>query len=295
MEADRQSARLNTGRRFGCDMKMQNAECRMQNGWTKLSFCILFAFCILHPAFATVSAQAPADGPAVVIPFDNPAQDPRLAWLREGAAILLTDALAAIGVAVVEREERLQAFDRLQLPANAALSRASTIRVGHALSAASVITGTVQMQGDQLVIRTRTVRLDTGRLLPEVEASGALPDMFGVFATLAQRIRGGPGTVTVNDRLAPSPQVFELYVKGLVAETPPTQVTFLEQALQAAPKFDRVRLALWDVHSEASAHQRALDVISEVSATSRLYRESRFRRSLSLMQLKRFDDALQTL
>ncbi|MGH9221048.1 MAG: hypothetical protein ACRD1W_17205, partial [Vicinamibacterales bacterium] len=131
----------------------------------------------------------PADGPAVVIPFDNPAQDPRLAWLREGAAILLTDALAAIGVAVVEREERLQAFDRLQLPANAALSRASTIRVGHALSAASVITGTVQMQGDLLVIRTRTVRLDTGRLLPEVEAGGALPDMFGVFATLAQRIR----------------------------------------------------------------------------------------------------------
>jgi predicted Zn-dependent protease/TolB-like protein len=267
----------------------------MQNGWTKLSFCILFAFCILHSAFATVSAQVPADGPAVVIPFDNPAQDPRLAWLREGAAILLTDALAAIGVAVVEREERLQAFDRLQLPANAALSRASTIRVGHALSAASVITGTVQMQGDQLVIRTRTVRLDTGRLLPEVEASGALPDMFGVFATLAQRIRGGPGTVTVNDRLAPSPQVFEWYVKGLIAETPPTQVTFLEQALQAAPKFDRVRLALWDVHSEASAHQRALDVISEVSATSRLYRESRFRRSLSLMHLKRFDDAVQTL
>ena len=256
-------------------------------------------FCTLHSAFCTypvaASAQEPADTPAVVIPFDNPAQDPRLAWLREGAAILLTDALAAIGVAVVEREERLQAFDRLQLPANAALSRASTIRVGHALSAASVITGTMQMQGNQLVIRTRTVRLDTGRLVPEVEASGGLPDMFGVFATLAQRIRGGPGTVTVNDRLAPSPQVFELYVKGLIAETPPTQLTLLEQALQAAPTFDRARLALWDALSEASAHQRALDVISEVSATSRLYRESRYRRSLSLMHLKRFDDALQTL
>jgi tetratricopeptide (TPR) repeat protein/TolB-like protein len=275
-------------------MRMQKAECRMQKGKLRLRLvCLLSAFCILH--FAFPSAQVPADGPAVVIPFDNPAQDPRLAWLREGAAILLTDGLAAIGVAVVEREERLQAFDRLQLPANAALSRASTIRVGHALSAASVITGTVQMQGDQLLIRSRTVRLDTGRLLPEVEASGALPDMFGVFATLAQRIRGGPGTMTVNDRLAPSPQVFEVYVKGLIAETLPTQVTSLEQALQAAPKFDRARLALWDVHSEASAHQRALDVISDVSATSRLYRESRLRRSLSLIHLKRFDDALQTL
>src|SRR5688500_78250 len=123
-------------------------------------------FCTLHSALCmTASAQEP-DGPSVVIPFDNPTQDARLAWMREGAAILLTDALAAIGVPVVEREERLQAFDRLQLPANATLSRASTIRIGHALSATSVITGTMQMQGDQLIARARVVRIDTGRLLP---------------------------------------------------------------------------------------------------------------------------------
>ena len=274
--------------------RMQNAQCRMQKRKPGLRlYCILSAFCILPSAFP--SAQPPADGPAVVIPFDNPTHDPRLAWLREGAAILLTDALVAIGVPVVEREERLQAFDRLQLPANATLSRASTIRIGHALSAASVINGTMQMQGEQLVVRARTVRIDTGRLLPEVEASGALPDMFGVFATLAQRVRGGPGVVTVNDRLAPSPQVFELYVKGLAAEAPATALPFLEQALKAAPAYDRVRLALWDLHSEASEHDRALEVISGVSAESKLYRESRFRRSLSQMQLKRFDDALQTL
>jgi len=72
----------------------------------------------------------------VVIPFDNPAQEPRLAWMREGAAILLADALASAGETVIAREERLQAFDRLQLPAGATLSRASTIRVGQALAAA---------------------------------------------------------------------------------------------------------------------------------------------------------------
>ena len=260
---------------------------------TKVLFCIIFAFCIVHSAFP--SAQEPIEGPAVVIPFDNPTQEARLAWMREGAAILLTDALAAIGVQVVEREERLQAFDRLQLPANATLSRASTIRIGHALSATSVINGTMRMQGDQLVVRARVVRIDTGRLLPEVEAAGPLPDMFGVFATLAQRIRGGQGTVTVNERLAPSPLVFESYVKGLVAETPSTALAFLEQALKAAPTYNRVRLALWELLSEASEHPKALDVISAVNVESKLHRESRFRRALSLMHLKRFDEALQTL
>jgi Tfp pilus assembly protein PilF/TolB-like protein len=253
----------------------------------------LLSLCTLDVAPA--AAQVPADAPTVVVPFDNSAQDPRLAWMREGAAILLTDALAASGMRVIEREERLQAFDRLQLPANATLSRASTIRVGHTVAAAAAVSGSLQMQGDQLIVRARVVRIDTGRLLPEVEASGPLPQLFTVFATLAHRIRGDQATSPASDRLAPSPQVFELYVKGLVAETPAAALGFLEQALKAAPAYDRVRMALWELHSEGSEHQRALDVITAVTQQSKLYRDSRFRRSLSLLHLKRFDDALQTL
>ncbi len=94
--------------------------------------------------------------------------------MREGAAILLTDVLAAAGAPVIEREERLQAFDRLQLPAHATLSRASTIRVGEALAASAVVSGTMLMDGDQLTVRARVVRLDSGRLLPEVVATGSL-------------------------------------------------------------------------------------------------------------------------
>ena len=270
----------------------------MQNG--RRSRVSVLAYCILHFAFCISPAAAQvADDPVVVLPFENPAHEPRLAWMREGAAILLTDALAALGGPVIEREERLQAFDRLQLPAHATLSRASTIRVGHALSASSVVAGTLQMQADRLVVRARVVRIDTGRLLPEVEASGPPADMFGVFATLAQQIRGLPPSADAarggNDRLAPTPQVFELYVKGLVAETPSTALAFLEQGLKAAPKFDRARLAIWDLQSEASEHQRALDVVSAIAAGSRLYREGRFRAALSNLHLKRFEESLQIL
>jgi tetratricopeptide (TPR) repeat protein len=256
-------------------------------------FCLLpFAFCLVASA---AQAQA-ADGPFIVIPFDNPTQEARLAWMREGAAILLTDALSAAGAPVIEREERLQAFDRLQLPAHATLSRASTIRVGEALAASAVVSGTMLMDGDQLTVRARVVRLDSGRLLPEVVATGPLTDLFNVFGRLAQQIHNTPASPALtNDRFAPSPQVFELYVKGLVAETPATARGFLEQALKAAPRFDRVRLALWDLHSEADEHQRALDLVSAITKDSTLFREGRFRRALSLMDLKRHDDALNTL
>lgn len=273
-------------------MAMQRA-----NGKSAIVACLLriLAVC-LAPAVGLAQAPAAAPAPIVVLPFDNPTHEARLAWTREGAAILLGEMLSSGGEAVIDREERLQAFDRLQLPAGATLSRASTIKVGQVVTASLVVSGTIAMQGDQLVARARGVRIDTGRLLPEVEASGPLSDLYGVFGRLAQLVRGSSAAPpAITDRLPPAPQVFELYVKGLVAETPSTALAFLQQALKAAPQFDRARLAMWDLHSEASEHQKALDAVSPIRAESRLSREGRFRRSLSLIHLKRFDDALDTL
>jgi len=246
---------------------------------------------------APAAAQIPGGAPVIVLPFENPTQDPRLAWLREGAAVLLSDLLAAGGERVIDREDRLRAFERLQLPATAGLSRASSIKVGQAVAAGVVVIGTLELSGDQLTARGRMVRLDTGRLLPDLQASGPIADLFGVFSRLAHLVRGTSAAVPTlpSDRLPPSPQVFELYVKGLLAETPAAATALLQQVLKAAPQFDAARLAMWDLHTEASEHQRALEALTGVRADSRYSRESRFRRALSLMSLKRFDEALQTL
>jgi tetratricopeptide (TPR) repeat protein len=256
---------------------------------------VLVAVAVSWPVAS--AAQVPAGAPVLVLPFDNPKQVPRLAWMREGAAVLLTDLLAASGERVINREERLRAFDRLELPASAGLSRASSIKVGQIVAAGVVVIGALELSGDQLTARGRVVRLDTGRLLPEVQASGALADVFAIFGRLAHLIRGVSGALPAapTDRLPPSMQVFELYIKGLVAEAPATAIAFLEQALKAAPQFDPARLAIWDLQTDASEHQRALDALAGVRADGRYSRESRFRRALSLMSLKRFDDALQTL
>lgn len=256
--------------------------------------------CLLAGALVRPSAgaaQVPPGAPVLVVPFDNPKQEPRLAWMREGAAVLLTDLLEASGERVIDRAERLRAFDRLQLPAAADLSRASSVKVGQAVAASVLVIGALELTGDRLVARGRVVRLDTGRLLPEVRASGPVTDVFGVFGRLALLVRGSSAAPasTPTDRLPPSPQIFELYIKGLVAETPATAIAFLDQARKAAPQFEPVRLALWDVHTDASDHQRALDAVSDMRASGRHSREGRFRRSLSLLSLKRFDEALQTL
>ena len=128
--------------------------------------------------------------------------------------------------------------------------------------------------------RARVVRLDTGRLLPDVEARGPLADLFArVRAGSRSRLRGlGAVAPPAGDRLPPSPQAFELYVKGLVAETPSTALAFLEQALKAAPQFDRARLALWHLHSERPSISARSMSSRAMRPESRLSREGRFRR-----------------
>src|SRR5205085_1526558 len=115
-------------------------------------------------------------------------------------------------------------------------------------------------------------------------------DLYGVFGQLAQKVRGSNAAPpTAGVRLPPTASVFELWVKGLIAETPATALAFLDQTLKAAPQFDRARLAMWDLHSEASDYLKALDAVSAIRPDSRFSREGRFRRSLSQMNLKRFD------
>lgn len=258
---------------------------------------VLVSMAVASPAADAARPQAHAPATTVlVLPFENTRQDPRLAWMREGAALLLSDYLAAAGDAAVDRDERIRAFDRLQLPTGAVLSRASSIKVGQAVSAVSVISGRFEVAGAELIVQARIIRLDAGRLLPEVEARGPLADVFGVFSRLAQQVRGlAAPPIAGSDRVPPSPQVFELYVKGLLAETPAAELAFLEQVLKAAPQFDRARIAMWQVHTEAGDHLRALDAVTRVSAGSRLSREARFLGALSLTRLKRFDDALVAL
>ena len=64
------------------------------------------------------------------MPFDNVKREGRIFWLGEASAVLLADDLNALGVDAITREERRQAFERLQVPSAATLTDATIIRIG---------------------------------------------------------------------------------------------------------------------------------------------------------------------
>jgi len=240
-------------------------------------------------ADSAASAQSP--GRVLVMPFDA-GREARAWWLGEGTSVLLAEDLQALGVDVINRDERLRAFARLQVPAAASLSHGTVIRAGQLVGAAAVVIGSLEVHGDTLTLRARNLRLDTGRLQPEIVERGPLTDLFAIHDRVARRLApAGTPKLPDSDRVENALPAFENYIKGLLAETPASQIPFLEKAIALNPEYDRARLALWRAHMDAGDYERALEAAISVADASALARRAQFAAGLSEIELKRLDDA----
>lgn len=247
-----------------------------------------------------VGVAAPAPGQTatpriLVVPFENARAEPRFQWLGEAAAVLLSDDLRAAGQHAFGRSERVRAFDHLYLPTAGSLSRATIIKVGQLVGAGQVVVGSFSVDGTALTVTARSIRLDAGRLQPEITERGELNELFGIFQRLAGRIAERPPHTSGGAAQHPPLDAFENYIKGLVAESPVSKASFLEAALRDQPGFDRARLALWEVRTEQADHAGALESVTTVPATSPVFFRARFFAAVSLAELKRHDEALGIL
>lgn len=262
----------------------------------RLPTCLVFVLAAAFVAapLATVSAQ-PAARETLVMPFDNASAQPRLYWLGEGSAVLVSELLSALGSPVISREERLRAFERLQLPPAATLSHATVIKIAQLIRAETVVIGAYQLSGELLTVRARLIRLDTGQLQPEVVETGELTEVVSVFTRAVRALQGSPGQEPVHaGPVIASHVAFEAYVKGLIAETPATQLSYLEQAMKLAPD-DRVRLAFAELLADEGRHGQALEVLAGIAPSSRWHRDGRYSAALSLLRAERYDEAFDTL
>jgi tetratricopeptide (TPR) repeat protein len=258
---------------------------------TRILGALLLGLTLAAPATAAQGAPMRV----LVVPFENALDTPQFHWLSEAAAVLLTDGLKRVAPGAFARSERVHAFEQLSLPRTGSLSRATIIKVGQLVGAGEVVVGSFRVDGTTLSVTARSIRLDAGRLQPEVSERGELKELFAIFDRLSTRLAHGaqrsPGSSAPNPPL----DAFENYIKGLVAESPVAQATFLEAALKEYPAFDRARLALWEVRNEEADHAGALEALRGVPASSPSSFQARFNTGISLIELKRYDEALTVL
>ena len=247
---------------------------------------------------ATGKAQIGPSARALVLPFsviveaNVPGGEGAAFWLGEAAAILLADELDARGAAALSRADRLDAFSRLQLPMTPTLTRATMMRVAELVGASELVIGEVRL-GARMTVTTRVIAVDSARQRPEIVEEGQGTQIYAVFERIAARLV--PGTEGAPHRPHLPLGAFEQYVKGLVAPTPAAQERFLEQARQQAPAADRVLLALWDLYASQGADAKALAAAQAVARTAPLDRQARFSSALSMIALRRYNDAFAVL
>src|SRR4051794_8195995 len=190
---------------------------------TRAAFAVV-VFAALTAAPHVASAQ-PAAGRILVIPFENVSREGRIVWLGEAASVLLADDLNALGSPAITRDERREAFDRLQVPPAASLTDATVIRIGQLVRASQVVVGSLSMDGNNVVVRARAIVLDSAKVQVDVTERGPLPDLFATFERVARRVAPPSARTTVDvERTHPPIAAFENYIKGLLAETPTTAV-----------------------------------------------------------------------
>ncbi|MCC6991857.1 MAG: hypothetical protein IT181_22835 [Acidobacteria bacterium] len=248
---------------------------------------------------SVVAAPARADQDVtLVVPFELERFDARVAWLGEGAAVGLTEALRDRGVPVISRDDRLAALERLQLPPGASLTRATIIKVAELVGAARVVTGRVAARDADLAIEARVLDIASAQLDAPISETTPVPALLGAFVRMAAAI-DGRGEIAANAAagVAPSVPAFELYVRGLVAGSNEAQERYLAQALTMAAGYQDVRQALWDVRTARGAHERALAALGPATGTGAGAGAlgPGVRRAWSLIELGRFDDAFAAL
>jgi len=263
---------------------------------------VLLALGLAGGICAAAAAQTPAPvvtGRVLVMPFENASKQARLGWMGEGASILLAAQIEALGVSALSRDERLRAFDRVQVPPRASLSRATVIRIGEAVGASDVVIGSFTLEAELLVLRARRITLGPGRLAPEAEVRGALGSTAQLFVELAARLWDaegvrGPGGLTAAAPTVPM-SAFEPYVKGLLADAPAAQVPLLAKAIQIKPDYDEARVALAKAHAAADNHRQAIEALAPVGDASPRWVEATLLAAVAHMALRDYPAAWQAL
>ena len=194
--------------------------------------------------------------------------------------------LDALGADAITRDERTQAFERLQVPQAAVLTDATVIRLGQLVGASQVIVGSLDLAGDTLVVRARSLALEPGRLQRDVVERGRMPELFGSIQRLARTL----GPASAGCRRTPAdarPGAFENYIKGLLAETRDRR-RLPERLPEECTRLRSRRVALWA--RLTWSRQRARRHRGRAGRARRftLSRRARFLTGLSELELKQY-------
>jgi tetratricopeptide (TPR) repeat protein len=245
-------------------------------------------------------AMARADT-VLVLPFFNESSTQNIDWIGESIAETIRESLSAQGVLVLSREDRMEAYRRLSIRANAVLTHASVIKLGEALDASQVIYGHFEISAasqaaaapdgagvavsprDTLHVSVRVLDLKHTRQGPEFEEIGALEDLASLETNLAWRclkFLAPRMAITEQDFRRDRPPLrldaVENYIRGLMASLPDQKHRLFTQAARLDPRFSAPNFQLGKMEWDKKNYDVAAGWLEKVNRADSHYFEALF-------------------
>ena len=146
-----------------------------------------FIFCCTSAAFSAEPVKI------LFFPLDSPSAERNLSWLSEGIAFSISRQLSGPGIKVVDRRERVELIENLDLPPDSNLSHGSMIRVAQEAQADLIVMGGFSGTESNLRIAIRILDVRNLKLSGEITANGPLSAMPQVENELGWLILNNTG------------------------------------------------------------------------------------------------------
>ncbi len=219
----------------------------------------------------------------VVLPFENASSAPGIEWISEAFPAVLEQRLASPSLYVISRQDRLYAFDRLGVPTNVRLTRATLYRIAEAMDVDFVVFGRYNFDGQTFTGSAQLLDMKKLRMTPEMQESGPLTKLIDVQTALAWDLLKilRPDLHTAREQFVANSaairlDAFESYVRGILAPTRQEQIRHLREAIRLNPAYTQAIFQLGKAYFAARDYETAASWFARIPGADPLAREGNF-------------------
>src|SRR5438067_1276938 len=249
-----------------------------------------------------VESAASSNRTVLILPFHNDSKAPGLEWIGEAFSEVLGQRMQSPSVFIISREDRLYAFDRVGIPANTQLSRATLLRIAEQMGVDYVVLGNYNYDGNSFSTKAQFLDMRRLHLSPYVAESGSLLQLIDIQAAIAWDLMHTiqPGliatkqdftTETKNIRL----DALENYVRGVVATANAEKIRRLKEAVRLNPNYTVAILALGKTYFDQREYSSAVAWLSKIPQSDKHAAEANFFLGLAAYYSGNIDRAAEAL
>ena len=219
----------------------------------------------------------------LILPFHNVSKAPGLDWIGEAFSEVLGQRIESPSIFVINREDRLDALDRVGIPGSAPLSHATLLRIAEQMDVDFVVLGSYDYDGNVFTAKSQLLNMRRLHLSPVLIESGSLLQLVDIQAATAWDVlheiqptlsSGKREFVaeTKNIRL----DALENYVRGVLASTHAEKVRRFKEAARLNPNYTVAMLGLGKSYFDQRDYSSAIAWLGKIPPSDKHATEANF-------------------